>query len=357
MKTPLLLATASAIVCCTLTLSSAQQQTGPKTLENLLQSAEAQLPSGPPEAESTAGSQKRPAGTVSRPPDGVKHPDLDNAWAVYDVAVAKAAEGIRAAIAKQFDAATSKGDLDAAEKWQKSGEKFEKAGEVPTDTDTKSAVSSAVADYKRAKDELTKAYEALVKSLTVEKNIGQAKVVRDEMRRLSESTPATAPKPASHNAEGIWRWGKNAMVFYPNGTAKEIFPDKGGNPVNGKWKSTTEKEVTLRLDNGFIVVGVLTGSDSMTASCKSAEGRSHEVLATKISKTSTFWRWFNGGFVELCGDGCVNGDPAGRWRRDGGRVIITWPAGWVDNLVFSPDGSRLAGTNQSGVKVSGELIR
>lgn len=343
------------LLCVNGNFCLAQQPTGPATLESLLNSDERPKPAT---TDADAG-PKRPAGTVARPKDGVKHPDLDKAWADYDAAVEKAAEGIRAAIAKQFDVATSKGDLDAAEKWQKAQGKFERAGEVPADTDTRSAVTSAFADYKRAKDELLKTYESVVKSLTMEKNIAQAKVVRDESRRLSESGPATVAvrKPAAHDIEGVWRWGKHAMAFYPNGTAKEFFPDKGGNPLSGRWNAAAEKEVNLLLDNGYVVDCVLAGGDSMVASCQSPEARKHEVLAKKIAKTSSLWRWFNGGFVELCADGCVNGDPTCRWRKDGGRVIITWPAGWIDTLAVSPDGLRLNGTNQNGVQVSGELIR
>lgn len=346
------------LTCWNASACLAQQPSGPRTLENLLNSDGVQKPAVAADTGVTDAAPKRPAGTVTRPKDGVQHPDLDKAWADYDAAVLKVTESLKAAIAKQFDAATAKGDLDAAEKWQKAQEKFERAGEVPAETDTKSAVTSAVADYKRAKDEILKAYESVVKSLTMEKNIVQAKVVRDESRRLSESgpVPVPVPKPVAHVVEGVWRWGKHAMVFYPNGTAKEFFPDKGGNPTSGRWNAAAEKEVSLRLDNGYVVACALAG-DSMIASCQSPEGRKHDVVAKKLAKTSSLWRWFNGGFVELCADGCVNGDPACRWRKDGGRVIITWPAGWIDTLAVSPDGLRLNGTNQNGVQVSGELIR
>ena len=113
------------------------QQSGPATLEGLLNSGEAQEATAAAGSDAADAGPKRPAGTVTRPKDGVQHPDLDKAWADYDAAVTKAAEGIRAAINKQFDAATAKGDLDAAEKWQVLGEKFEKAGELPAETETK----------------------------------------------------------------------------------------------------------------------------------------------------------------------------------------------------------------------------
>jgi tetratricopeptide (TPR) repeat protein len=116
----------------------------------------------------------------------VQHPDLDKAWADYDAAVAKAAERIKAAISKQFDAATAKGDLDPAEKWQLALEKFEKAGEVPADTEARAAVNAAVADYNKAKDKLFEAYEDVVKSLTMEKKIAEAKAARNEKATLGK---------------------------------------------------------------------------------------------------------------------------------------------------------------------------
>lgn len=197
MKTLFLPVAASAIVCCNLTLSSAQQQTGPATLENILKSAEAHTSSSAPETNATAASPKRPAGTVSRPEDGVKHPDLDKAWAEYDAVVAEAAESIKAAISKQFDAATAKGDLDNAEKWQTALEKFESTGEVPSESEMKAAVSAAVVDYKKAKNELSKAYEAVVKALTMNKKISDAKAVRDERKTFEQPS---LPKPQSHNS-------------------------------------------------------------------------------------------------------------------------------------------------------------
>lgn len=174
----------------------AQQPTGPATLENLLLSDKAQKP-----AAAGVG-PKRFVGTVVRPQDGVKHPDLDKGWAVYDAAAAKAAESIKADIAKQFDAAAAKGDLDSAEKWQAMLEKFEKTRELPTEKEAKTAVSAAVADYKKAKDELSKAYQAVVTALTMEKKIAEAKAVREESRSLSKASDAVANKEQPVTEQG-----------------------------------------------------------------------------------------------------------------------------------------------------------
>jgi len=172
----------------------AQRPTGPATLEGLLNSDEGQKPTAEADAD-----PKRPAGTVARPKDGVQHPDLDKAWAVYDQAVANAAESIKAAILKLFDAATARGDLDAAEKWQAALKKFVKSGEVPAEAEIKPTVNATVSDYKKAKEELAETYDAVVKALTMEKKLAEAKAVRDEWLTSSQlgGTVARLVKPGS----------------------------------------------------------------------------------------------------------------------------------------------------------------
>lgn len=167
----------------------AQQPTGPATLENLLGPDEAQKPADAAAAEPPDTGPKQPAGTIARPADGVEHPDLDKAWADYEAAVAKVTEFIKAAIAKQFDAATAKGDLDAAEKWQTTLEKFENAGEMPAAKEMKTAVAAALTDYRKAREELIKAYESVVTALTMEKKIGEAKAVREESQIVARNPP------------------------------------------------------------------------------------------------------------------------------------------------------------------------
>jgi hypothetical protein len=162
----------------------AQQAPGPATLENLGNAHEARDTDEGGAPDATAVGAKKPAGTLARPKDGVQHPDLDRAWAEYEQTISKAAESIKAAINKQFDAAAAKGDLDAAEKWQAALHNFEKAGEVPVDAEAKTTVSAAFADYKKAKEALAKVYEAVVKSLTMQKNIAEARNVRKELENV-----------------------------------------------------------------------------------------------------------------------------------------------------------------------------
>lgn len=135
---------------------------------------------------------------------------MDKAWAEYDAALATASEGIRAAISKQFDAAAAKGDLDAAEKWQAIGENFKKAGELPAGTETKAAVRAATTEFKKAADNLARAYEAVVKTLTMEKRIEEAKTARQE------SSDVLAPVGQKRRVDGSSvRGGEGARPAQP----------------------------------------------------------------------------------------------------------------------------------------------
>lgn len=125
----------------------------------------------------------RAAGTVGRPTDGFQHPDLDRAWAQYNAAIAKATNRIRDAIGKQFEAATAKGDLDAAQKWEKLAASFEDGGDLSAEAEATPALGVVIAEYEKAKNQLAGAYKSLEKSLTVQKKLLEAKAVRDESQR------------------------------------------------------------------------------------------------------------------------------------------------------------------------------
>jgi hypothetical protein len=246
----------------------AQEPSGPATLEGLANSPEDQDASAVPEAADSG--PRRSAGTVTRPKDGVQHPDLDKAWAEYDAVVAKAAEGIKAALSKHFDAAAEKGDLDAAEKWQTALEKFEKAGEVPAETDTKSAVTSAVADYKRAKDELAKAYEAVVKALTMEKKITEAKAARDEKASLlvdSSGIPTqttivlegrdykrATPNVADREAD---RWDGLAVPAEASLDWEAVVPEPGEYYLHIHFASGEQRPCVIRVNGKIVATNVL----------------------------------------------------------------------------------------------------
>lgn len=167
---------ASAFVLTGLLPCFAQEPTAPATLEGSLQSNSAINPA----FVNGDGGSKTPEGTLTRPTDGVQHPALDEAWANYTAACGEVAEEVRALITRQFDVATTKGDLEAAEKWHAALEQFEKQGVLPTTRETKAGVSAALADYKKARAEVAQAYEAVVRTLTTEKNIALAKEVRNE---------------------------------------------------------------------------------------------------------------------------------------------------------------------------------
>jgi hypothetical protein len=77
------------------------------------------------------------------------------------------------------------------------------------------------------------------------------------------------------------------------------------------------------------------------------------------------WDWFTGGIVTIDPDGALawRRSPAdaapsavGRWScmaPGSARVNLAWQTGLVDSVSLSPDGRSLAGSNQSGIGVSG----
>lgn len=158
------------IVTGVLAPCQAQQPNGSATLADLLST----------DAEASTAAHSRLAGTLVRPEDGVRHQTLDDAWAAYDAAVAKATSAISEKIAKEFDAATAKGDLAAAEKWQSIGARLEKDGAVRVERATKAVAYAALNECLKAADELAGVYGSLVKDLTREQKIPEAEAVRLE---------------------------------------------------------------------------------------------------------------------------------------------------------------------------------
>ena len=163
----------------------AQNPPSPATLESLASPGNAQIGNTPDDdAIGITARPQRTAGTVARPEGGEQHPDLDKAWREYDETVAKAVAGIKAVIVEQFKNATKKGELEAAEKWQAALAGFENAGELPSGSEAKQAVTTALAEYKKAKEKLSKAYESVRIALTMEEKVIEARRVADEWQSL-----------------------------------------------------------------------------------------------------------------------------------------------------------------------------
>jgi hypothetical protein len=228
----------------------AQNLPSTRTAERRLRSDDTQGTPSASGAEAANAGQMRPAGIATRRNNGVQHPALDKAWAKYTAIVSKAAEEIRAVILKQFDAATAKGNLDAAEKWQAALAKFEKTGEMPTANETKAAVNAALADYKKATEELSKEYEAVIKSLTMEKRIAEAKVARDEYETFRPNgSPRKQPKALGilvgsrwkyHHADHVFTLGEKGEILKLDGMRSGLWSIEGNvvrlRQLEGKWE-------------------------------------------------------------------------------------------------------------------------
>jgi tetratricopeptide (TPR) repeat protein len=285
---------------CVLVLGSSsasfgQEPSGPRTLENLLKSDDAEQSAAPAKADVADAVPKRPSGTVIRAKDGVQHPDLDKAWADYDAAVAKASKGIQAAIAKQFDAATSKGNLDAAVTWQEIGEKFEKAGEIPTANEINGVVSAAVNDYEKALEQLSKAYESTMKVLTKEKRITEAKAVRAE----SLSIQATASGgTANAGAEAVKQRASTGKVELSDPKPRPRSPHATKHSSRqqilamfiGRWRHENGKLEELKADGSYVVSGDVSNPWSGKWVLELDDPRG--PCAVRHSNNQTVARWY-----------------------------------------------------------------
>jgi len=154
----------------------------------------AQAPSEPPTFGLPA---RRPPGHLQgplvRPAEGVRHAELDKAWQVYQAAVDGAIAEARAAITERFEVAVKNGDLDAAEKWQGIGERFDKQGALPNEAELPS-VAEAEKTVWDARADLGSVYEAVVKTLTTAREIEAAKATRSEWLSLTTRWERSAPR-------------------------------------------------------------------------------------------------------------------------------------------------------------------
>lgn len=270
----------------------AEQPTGPATLENLVQPEETQDASAVTDDVSTAG---RPAGTLVRPKDGVQHPDVDKAWVVYEAAVAKAAEGILAAVTKQFDAAAAKGNLDTAEKWQVVGEAFEKKGTLPAEKEIEKEVRVATDTFAKARDGLKKAYEEVVKTLT--KQALKDKDMLQEAQRAKAEWKSVAAGAAAPPKPNEW-----FSIF--DGFSEDVWQHGWGN------EATFDKE-TVRLDgadSGLCYQKQVTGDHTFECQVqfRSAAADGRAKIGVCCSEAGAY-------YLHLYANG---GGDVGKWNHD-----------------------------------------
>lgn len=239
-----------------------QQQSGPRTLEGLLNSGEAQAPTATAEAAKAAVPAGRIQGAVARPKDGVQHPDLDAAWTEYDKQIETAAKAIEQAIERELSKAAEAGDLDAALKWKTAGEQFKKAGRIPEGLDgqkprtppkqrpakSESSSESLVAE---AQVRLAKAYEAVEKELVKSLDLEKATQVRSEKTSLTlaigspEAMASLPPKEAVAFGKHRYMLFRDA-ISWPE--AKKRCDEMGGHLVT--ITSPEENDFVFRVSGG-----------------------------------------------------------------------------------------------------------
>lgn len=243
--------------CATRPCSAEQESRGQTLAEQSKANADAPGQSTPvPEVDRAPPAPVRLEGTVARPKNGVRHPDLDEAWAEYDLIVAKVTEDIRAAIKKEWQGAVNKGDLDTAEKWEGIGKKFESEGECDLEKELGAIGKKSVLKLKSAHAALEKAYDSVVKALTREKKLPQAKAAKSELAGLSATVQAAAKEKQTQKATamfvGAWKW--------PDGTSEEVRADGAwvtrGDP-NDRWSGSWVLE--LQDPKGICVIRTTIG--------------------------------------------------------------------------------------------------
>jgi len=204
-----------------------------------------------------------PAGTLVRPAGSYKCPELDEAWAIYDAAIAKATDAVREFVSDQFDDATDKADLKEAVKWQKIGEAF-KSGQLPSAIEAKPVVDDAKKAFQQAKSGLAAAYESFTKTLTREKKIQDALRVDGELKTVmtgaAPQPPIVEDMPPGPEERRKWLMGKWIVsedveaVAKSDGTWTETNRNNGLLHAFGRWGSQDAQGFfKIKCSNGWTV--------------------------------------------------------------------------------------------------------
>jgi len=157
-------------------------------------------------------------GQRTRPAESIKHDDLDEAWAQYEASIEALTKTIRAALEDGFEKATEKGDLDEAEKWQDAIQVFEEHGVFLGDQALKAVKAEAEKKLAEADAKLSLAYSSVIKELTKQKRIAEAKDVRAE-RTAVAATAHVAP-------DGIRKPSRSSVTQSQKTAFKAVFQQR-----------------------------------------------------------------------------------------------------------------------------------
>jgi len=204
----------------------------------------------------------------------------------------------------------------------------------------------------------------------------------------SVTTPgSTQTSQDSGTIEGMWRWSTGAIVtIMANGRLKSgsltgnwVLEDAAARRYSFRWSNNYTD--TMRLMSKTFLKGTNNNgspisADRLSAPPSSGDGVSGATVSsttgtgtgTSLSSRETVrqdaaqpgakeiqgsWSWFNGRTVIVSPDGNLTAGPiTGKWVYLGGRQYsLRWSNGAVDTMTVSPDGQKLDGSNQSGMKV------
>jgi TIR domain-containing protein len=165
---------------------------------------------------------------------------------------------------------------------------------------------------------------------------------------VDRGSPREKNAPGSDPIVGCWHWFTNApVVINANGLMT-------GGPFTAQW----------RLVDPARRVYTFTWPEAVDSSTLSPDGSSlsggnqygFNMSATRIGVglgIPGMWRWYNGVVVAIQPDGSfLAGNIRGHWRGSGTSYTLTWPKP-VDTVTLSADHTRVDGSNQYGVHISG----
>ncbi len=181
------------------------------------------------------------------------------------------------------------------------------------------------------------------------------------------SSPNPVNKPVAENAlpkapivnssadpiVGCYQWFNNGqVVIHENGTMV-------GGPFTARWRvvNAAQRSYTFTWPEAVDTITLSPNQQSLSGGNQYGYPTSATRLAGSTGLTGS-WTWPNGAMVIVSDDGTFNvfgSTMGGKWKTvDASRrtYTLTWPDP-VDSVTLSADGSRVFGSNQYGIAISG----